>query len=106
MVLPTNLEIILPLSGLMLGIALGMIGGFSREEKVRISSISTFGVINVAFIGISFYAYGYSLDVPLWFLFCSSLSFVVMFMLGVYYHKQQQKGSGAGVIELSIGERR
>ena len=63
MVLPSNLEIILPLSGLMLGISLGMIGGFSREEKVRIASISTFGAINVAFIGISFYAYGYSLEV-------------------------------------------
>jgi hypothetical protein len=98
MTIPSELTIILPLSGIMVGIVFGAICGFLVEIKVRIAAISGFVAIVVAFTGISFYAYGYSLEIPLWFIFLSCLSFIIVFSVGSCYHKQKNSGVGAGLI--------
>jgi hypothetical protein len=103
MTIPSELTIILPLAGITVGIAFGAICGFLVEMKIRIAAISGFVAIVGPFTGISFYAYGYSLDIPLLFIFLSCLSFIVVFAVGSYYHKQKNIGVGAGKIELELG---
>ena len=86
-----NLETMLALAGILLGITFGLVSGISREEKVKYVSISVFGSVIVAFTGISFYAYGYSLEVLLGFLIWSCIGFISSFILGLGYRRRRDK---------------
>jgi len=80
------------LSGILLGIAFGLVCGISKEEKVKQIAVSAFGAIVVAFLGISFYAYGYtSLNVLLEFLSWSCAGFILMFLIGLGYRRRRDK---------------
>ncbi len=92
-----GLEITLPLSGMLIGITFGLLCGISKEEKIKYTAISVFGTILVAFMGISFYAYGYSLEVLLGFLIWSFIGFIPTFIIGLGYRRRRDT-SGAFVI--------
>lgn len=86
-----DLETMLPLTGILLGITFGLISGVSREEKIKQIAISVFGTIIVAFIGVSFYAYGYSLEVLLGFLMWSFIGFIPTFIIGLGYRRRRDR---------------
>ena len=79
------------LSGVLLGITFGLVSGISKEEKVKQIAVSAFGAIVVAFLGISFYAYGYSLNVLLEFLIWSCTGFILTFLIGLGYRRRRDK---------------
>ena len=79
------------LSGISLGITFGLVFGISREEKVKWVASRVFGTIIVAFLAIHFYAYGYSLDVPLEFLIWSCIGFILAFLVALGYRKRGDK---------------
>jgi len=86
-----DLETALPLAGTLLGITFGLVSGVSREEKIKQIAISVFGAIVVAFIGVSFYAYGYSLEVLLGFLIWSFIGFIPTFIIGLGYRRRRDR---------------
>lgn len=86
-----NLEDMLAIAGILLGVTFGIIGGISREEKVKYISISVFRSILVAFAGISFIAYGYSLEILLGFMIWSCLGFISTFIIGLTYRRKRDK---------------
>ena len=86
-----DLETMLPLAGILLGITFGLVSGVSREEKIEQIAISVFGTIIVAFIGVSFYAYGYSLEVLLGFLMWSFIGFILTFVIGLGYRRRRDR---------------
>jgi hypothetical protein len=86
-----NLETLILIAGALIGITFGLIGGVSKEARIKYVAISVFGSVLVAFIGISFYAYGYSLEFMLGFLISACLGFLVTFMLGLEYRKRRDK---------------
>jgi len=87
-----NLEILLPLAGIVSGLTFGLISGVSKEEKIKHIAISVFGTISAAFLGAGFIVYGYSkLEIFLWFLFWSCLGFVLAFLLGLCYRRRRDR---------------
>jgi len=86
-----DLETAISLAGTLLGITFGLVSGVSREEKIKQIAISVFGTIIVAFIGVSFYAYGYSLEVLLGFLIWSFIGFIPTFIIGLGYRRRRDK---------------
>jgi hypothetical protein len=95
---PLNLEILLPLTGILFGITFGLLGGISREEKIKYIIISVFGTITTTFCGAGFIVYGYSkLEVLLWFIFWSCLGFSSAFLVGLAYRKRKNR------IQVSTG---
>lgn len=97
-----DLETMLPLAGVLLGITFGVLSGVSREEKIKQASISVFGAVIVAFIGISFYAYGYSLEVLLGFLIWSFIGFIPTFLIGLGYRRRRDRGGGGVALMPSL----
>jgi len=86
-----DLETMLPLAGTLLGITFGLVSGVSKEEKIKQIAMSVFGTIIVAFIGVSFYAYGYSLEVLLGFLIWSFIGFIPTFIIGLGYRRRRDR---------------
>lgn len=89
---PLNVETALPLAGILLGMTFGLVSAISKEEKVKYVAISVFGTIIVAFCGISFYAYGYSLEVLLAFFIWSCVGFIPTFIIGLGYRRRRDRG--------------
>ena len=81
----SDLGTALPLAGGLLGITFGLVSGVSKEARIKEIAISAFGTIIVAFIGVSFYAYGYSLEVLISFLIWSFIGFTSTFIAGRCY---------------------
>lgn len=61
------------------------------QEKIKQIAISVFGTIIVAFIGVSFYAYGYSLEVLLGFFIWSFIGFIPTFIIGLGYRRRRDR---------------
>lgn len=87
----SDLGTALPLAGGLLGITFGLVSGVSREVRIKEIAISTFGTILVAFVGVSFYAYGYSLEVLLSFLVWSFIGFISTFIAGLSYRSWKDR---------------
>lgn len=90
------------LSGLLVGITFGLVSGISREERVKQVAITSYAAVLVAFFGIAFYFYGYSLDVLFEFPIWSSIGFILAFLIVLGYRKQADKSSGAGVVNMRL----
>ena len=84
-------EVMLALAGTLLGITFGIVGGISKEEKVRYTAISAFGAIIVAFMGISFIGYGYTLEALFSFLIWSCIGFIMTFIIGLGYRRWRDR---------------
>ncbi|MBS7635809.1 hypothetical protein KEJ37_00445 [Candidatus Bathyarchaeota archaeon] len=87
----SDLGTALPLAGGLLGITFGLVSGVSKEVRIKQIAISAFGTIIVAFTGVSFYAYGYSLEVLLNFLICSFIGFIATYIAGLGYRSWKDR---------------
>jgi uncharacterized protein with PQ loop repeat len=90
------------LSGLLVGIMFGLVSGISREKRVKQVSISSYAGVIVAFFAISFYLYGYSLDILFEFPIWSSIGFILAFLIILGYRKREDKSSGSDVVPMKL----
>jgi len=82
----------LPITGILLGVTFGLIGGVSKEEKIKYITISAFGGILAAAFGGGLYAYGPGqLEILLSFIFWSCLGYMPMYLIGLSYRKRRER---------------
>jgi hypothetical protein len=86
-----SLEVMLVLAGILIGITFGTVSGISSEEKMKYTAITVFGTIIVAFTGISYFAYGYSLEVLLILAIFSCIGFTPSYLAGLGYRGWKYK---------------